>query len=80
MTLSIKLRNNFRKYRNQYVNYYRNSYRQPTAGEKFSSPEVIWQGRAAASAAKSSAIPCREPADADNHSQTGLFAYFEPVA
>jgi hypothetical protein len=36
MTLFIKIENNFTKYRNQYVNSYRNSYGQPTAGENIS--------------------------------------------
>ena len=39
MTLFIEIKNNFRKYRNQYVDSYRNSYGKPTAGENFSVPE-----------------------------------------
>jgi len=39
MTLFIEIKNNFRKYRNQYVDSYRNSYGKPTAGENFSLPE-----------------------------------------
>src|SRR5258708_3629366 len=36
MTLFIKIENNSKKNRNQYVNYYKNSYEHPTAGENIS--------------------------------------------